>query len=118
MALVTKVMVVTKVMEGLRGDAFLMAKDLGLKALMDVGPPTGLELLVERIKEHVFPLRSHEARELVPSSDNMPTGPLSVASPLRQSCPSLEEGRRWWIQLEGTGYQKWPFQVRSEPSSS
>ena len=46
---------VTKVMEGLRGDAFLMAKDLGLNALMDVGPPTGLELLVERIKEHVFP---------------------------------------------------------------
>ena len=52
---------VTKVMEGLGGDAFLMAKDLGLKALMDVGPPTGLDLLVERIKEHVFPLRSHEA---------------------------------------------------------
>ena len=49
---------VTKVMEGLRGDAFLMGQDLGLKALMDVGPPTGLELLVERIKEHVFPLRS------------------------------------------------------------
>jgi len=46
---------VTKVMEGLRGDAFLMAKDLGLSALMDVGPPTGLELLVERIQEHVFP---------------------------------------------------------------
>ena len=55
---------VTKVMEGLRGDAFLMAKDLGLNALMDVGLPTGLELLVEKIKEHVFPLRSHEAREL------------------------------------------------------
>lgn len=44
--------------------AFLMAKDLGLNALMDVGPPTGLELLVERIKEHVFPLRLREAREL------------------------------------------------------
>jgi len=41
-----------------------MAKDLGLNALMDVGPPTGLELLVERIKEHVFPLRLREAREL------------------------------------------------------
>ena len=49
---------VTKVIEGLRGDAFLMGKGLGLKALMDVGPPTGVELLVERIKEHVFPLRS------------------------------------------------------------
>ena len=54
---------VTKVMEALRGDAFLMAKDLGLNALMDVGPPTGLELLVEKVKEHVFPLKPHEARE-------------------------------------------------------
>ena len=44
-------------MEGLREDAFLMATDLGLSALMDVSPPTGLELLVERIQEHVFPLR-------------------------------------------------------------
>ena len=48
---------VTKVMEGLRGDAFLMAKDLGLNALMDVGPPTELELLVERIKRWQFPPR-------------------------------------------------------------
>eukprot|EP00435_Cladocopium_sp_Y103_P041085 s3831_g11.t1 len=55
---------VTKIMEGLRGDAFLLAKNMGLNVLMDVGPPTGLEQLVEKIKEHVFPLRSHEAREL------------------------------------------------------
>ena len=67
---------VTKVMEGLRGDAFLMAKDLGLITLMDVGPPTGLELLVERIKEHVFPLRSHEARELFRLGQQS-SGPLS-----------------------------------------
>ena len=70
---------VTKVMEGLRGDAFLMAKDLGLNALMDAGPPTGLELLVERIKEHVFPLRSHEARELFRLGQQA-NGPLSRQS--------------------------------------
>ena len=97
-ALVTKVMVVTKVMEGLRGDAFLMAKDLGLKALMDVGPPTGLELLVERIKEHVFPLRSHEARELFRLGQQA-NGPLS-----RQSAETilsfLGRRKRWWIQLK------------------
>ena len=86
---------VTKVMEGLRGDAFLMAKDLGLNALMDAGPPTGLELLVERIKEHVFPLRSHEARELFRLGQQA-NGPLS-----RQSAETILSfiGRRnrWWI---------------------
>lgn len=59
--------------------AFLMAKDLGLNALMDVGPPTGLELLVERIKEHVFPLRSREARELFRLGQQA-NGPLSRQS--------------------------------------
>eukprot|EP00435_Cladocopium_sp_Y103_P074187 s257_g47.t1 len=33
---------VTKIMEGLRGDAFLLAKDMGLNVLMDVGPPVDL----------------------------------------------------------------------------
>ena len=87
-----------KVMEGLRGDAFLMAKDLGLNALMDVGPPTGLELLVERIKEHVFPLRSHEARELFRLGQQA-SGPLS-----RQSAETIlsfiGRRKRWWIQLK------------------
>jgi len=89
---------VTKVMEGLRGDAFLMAKDLGLSALMDVGPPTGLELLVEKIKEHVFPLRSHEARELFRLGQQA-SGPLS-----RQSAETIlsfiGRRKRWWIQLK------------------
>ena len=89
---------VKKVMEGLRGDAFLMAKDLGLNALMDVGPPTGLELLVERIKEHVFPLRSHEARELFRLGQQA-SGPLS-----RQSAETIlsfiGRRKRWWIQLK------------------
>ena len=69
-----------------------MAKDVGLKALMDVGPPTGLELLVERIKEHVFPLRSHEARELFRLVQQA-NGPLS-----RQSF--IGRRKRWWIQLK------------------
>ena len=89
---------VTKVMEGLRGDAFLMAKDLGLNALMDVGPPTGLELLVEKIKEHVFPLRSHEARELFRLGQQA-NGLLS-----RQSAETIlsfiGRRKRWWIQLK------------------
>ena len=42
---------VNKIVEGLRGDAFLMARDLGLETLTQDG---GLERLVERIKSHVF----------------------------------------------------------------
>ena len=68
---------VTKVMEGLRRDAFLMAKDLGLDVSMDVGPPTGLEELVERIKERLV------RRPMAPLAD----------SPLRQSCHSLADAR-------------------------
>ena len=41
-----------KIVEGLRGDAFLIARDLGLEALTQEG---GLEHLFERIKSHVFP---------------------------------------------------------------
>eukprot|EP00435_Cladocopium_sp_Y103_P050664 s1856_g15.t1 len=89
---------VTKIMEGLRGDAFLLAKDMGLSALMDVGPPTGLELRVERIKELVFPLRSHEARELF-RIGQLANGPLS-----RQSSETIlsfiGRRKRWWIQLK------------------
>ena len=89
---------VTKVMEGRRGYAFLMAKDLGLKELMDVGPPTGLELLAERIKEHVFPMRSYEARGLFRLGQQA-NGPLS-----RQSAETILSviGKRkgWWMQLK------------------
>ena len=41
-----------KIVEGLRGDAFLIARDLGFETLTQDG---GLERLVERIKSHVFP---------------------------------------------------------------
>ena len=42
-------------MEGLKGDPFLMAKDLGLNSLMDVGPPAELELLVGESRSMCFP---------------------------------------------------------------
>jgi hypothetical protein len=42
---------VNKIVEGLRGDVFLIARDLGLETLTQEG---GLERLVERIKAHVM----------------------------------------------------------------
>jgi len=38
---------VNKIVEGLRGDAFLVARDLGHEALMQ---PKGLETLISRIR--------------------------------------------------------------------
>ena len=52
---------VHRVLEGLRGDAFLFARDMGLDALATRG---GLDELVERIRKMVFPRATEEAREL------------------------------------------------------
>ena len=52
---------VNKIVEGLRGDAFLIARDLGLETLTQEG---ALEQLAERIKSHVFPRAQREAKEL------------------------------------------------------
>ena len=43
---------VNKIVEGLRGDAFLLARDVGLETLSQLG---GLEQLIEAIGNHVFP---------------------------------------------------------------
>ena len=52
---------VNKIVEGLRGDAFLVARDLGHEVLMQ---PKGLETLISRIRANVFPRATEEAREL------------------------------------------------------
>ena len=51
--------VVNKLVEGLRGDAVLIARDLGLETLTQEG---GLEQLVERIKSHVSPERKRKPK--------------------------------------------------------
>ena len=47
--------------EGLRGDAFAIARDVGLDQLT---APGGLEHLITQIKAHVFPRAQAEAKEL------------------------------------------------------
>ena len=44
---------VQKVLEGLRGEAFLIARDIGLERLCR---NDGLEHLIVMVKQHVFPL--------------------------------------------------------------
>jgi hypothetical protein len=57
----------SKVVDGLRGDAFVVAKELGLDKIWhpgDVDEPAGVDVLVKAIKLHVFPQTTYEAKEL------------------------------------------------------
>ena len=51
----------SQIVESLRGEAAMIAMDVGLTELMK---PTGLEQLVEAMKKHVFPQARAEAKEL------------------------------------------------------
>ena len=65
--------------EGLRGDAFSIARDLGLEVLSE---PGGLVKLVGEIKSHVFPRAREEAKELFRAGQKQ-GGPL--VSPTRRT---------------------------------
>ena len=53
--------VVSKIIEGLRGDAFQVAKDIGLDKLTAAG---GIDTLIENLRTITFPMKRHEAEEL------------------------------------------------------
>ena len=58
---------VNKVVEGLRGDAFIVAQEVGLDTLWledDIDHKSGIETLIQAMKASVFPLTTHEAKEL------------------------------------------------------
>ena len=57
-SIVDRSVLVNKIVEGLRGDAFLLARDLGLETL---ARPGGLERLIEVIRNHVFPRALEES---------------------------------------------------------
>ena len=82
---------VHRVLEGLRGDAFLVARDTGLDALATKG---GLDELVDRIGKMAFPRATEEARELFRAGQRV-GGPLA-----RQQGESMvsfcSRRRRWW----------------------
>ena len=51
-----------KVVDALRGEALSCAMEIGLAKLMEAN---GLDLLVQKVKERLFPQRTAEARELL-----------------------------------------------------
>ena len=84
---------VNKILEGLRGDAFLLARDVGLDALTS---EEGLEDLLQKMKAFVFPRANYQRRR---SCSALARGPLS-----RQSGESMlsytNRRKRWWSVLQ------------------
>ena len=62
-----------RVVEGLRGDAYVVAEDLGTTALKQAD---SVVTLIEAMRKAVFPLREHEAKELYRTGTSI-GGPLS-----------------------------------------
>ena len=98
--------VMSKVVDGLRGDAFIIAKEVGLEKIWTPGDPdswdldaapAGVDTLIAAIKLSVFPLTTHEAKELFRQYIK-PSGSLS-----RQSSESMMQyiarRRRCWKLL-------------------
>ena len=59
--------VMSKVVDGPRGDAFIIAKEVGLDNLWDAGDEyadPGVDVLINAIEAGVFPLTTYEATEL------------------------------------------------------
>ena len=85
---------VTRVVEGLRGDAFDVARDLGEEVLC---AENGLIALVDAMRTSVFPLKAQEAKELF-KQGTKPGGLLS-----RQAGESMtsyvSRRKRWWRLL-------------------
>ena len=85
---------VHRVLEGLRDDAFDLARDMGVEALT---APGGLRRYIAKLREMVFPRAAEEARELFRVGQR--PGTLS-----RQSGESMlsyvSRRRRWWKLLK------------------
>ena len=91
----------SKVVDGLRGDAFIIAKEVGLDNIWEIGDdhyPAGVDTLIDAIKLSVFPLTTYEAKELFRQYCK-PSGSLS-----RQNGESMHQyisrRRRCWKLLK------------------
>ena len=84
----------SKILDGLRGDAFSIATDIGLQRLL---LPDGIEPLIEQIRQQALPLQSEEASELF-RQGQLIAGPLAK----QQGEPMLSciaRRMRWWSTL-------------------
>ncbi|OLP90155.1 hypothetical protein AK812_SmicGene28317 [Symbiodinium microadriaticum] len=85
---------VSKILEGLRGDAFSIARDIGLNRLLK---PDGIDHLIEQIRQQAFPLQSEEASELFRQGQLL-SGPLAKQSG-EPMLSYIARRKRWWSTL-------------------
>ena len=100
----------SKVCDGLRGDAFVAAQEVGLDNLHEIvdGTPHGIDTLIRHMREMVFPLTEHESKELFRQCCRT-GGPLS-----RQKGESMKqypvihvsEGHRSDMLLDSSGLSR------------
>ena len=101
---------VAKVVEGLRGDAFIAAQEVGLTQLWQAPPAepsdlpsfdvgtNGIELLISKMRTMVFPYSNHEAKELF-RQYTKPGGALSRQRG-ESMCQYVARRRRCWALLQ------------------
>ena len=80
-----------KVADALRGDPLSCAMEIGLAKLMEAN---GLDLLVQKVQERLFPQRTAEARELLKQGMRI-GGPMSRV-PGEPMTSYISRRRRWW----------------------
>ena len=80
-----------KVVDALGGEALSCAMEIGLAKLMEAN---GLDLLVQKVQERLFPQRTAEARELLKQGMRI-GGPMSrvLGEPMTSY---ISRRRRWW----------------------
>ena len=87
-------MVASRLVEGLRGDAFNAAMEIGVEALKT---SKGLEELIKLIRSRAFPLSSVEAKHLI-DQGNKPGGVMC-----RQQGESMtsyvDRRKKWWKMI-------------------
>ena len=85
---------INKVIKGLRGDTFLIARDLGLEVLSE---PGGLVKLVGEIRSYVFPRAREETKEFYRAGQKQ-GGPL-FRQLGKAMLSYIQRRRRWWYML-------------------
>ena len=85
---------VSKILEGLRGDAFSISRDVGLERLLR---HDGIDHLVEDIRRTAFPLQSEEASELF-RQGQMLNGPLAKQQG-ETMLSYVARRKQWWSTL-------------------
>ena len=84
-----------RIVEGLQGDAFQIARDIGLAKLSE---PEGFEVLVTQMRTIIFPIQKLEAKELLRIGQSR--GSIMSRQSGEPMTSYISRRRRWWTLLK------------------